>query len=124
MHDVTTKPHARTDEANNRWSEFDRTGSAQHYYYLSSALGYSNSLVSSVNIDLDAYDTDSAIYAWDTEKVPQAIMTCHNCSSGALITTKWKSFGNATANQPKKTHIAAHYDCVLEFSGQAAQVHS
>ena len=77
-----------------------------------------------MNIDLDAYDTDSAIFAWDTEKVPMATMTGHNCSSGALITASWKNFGTATAKRPKKSHVVAHYDCVLELSGQAAQVHS
>ena len=73
-----------------RWSDFDRTGSAQHYYYLLQALGYANSLVSSANIGLGAYKSNSAIYAWDVEKVPQAIMSGYNTSGGQSITTSWK----------------------------------
>ena len=63
-----------------RWSDFDRTGSAQHYYYLLQALGYASSLVSSAHIGLGAYKSSSAIYAWDVEKVPQAIMSGYNTS--------------------------------------------
>ena len=107
-----------------RWSDFDRTGSAQHYYYLLQALGYANSLVSSANIGLGAYKSNSAIYAWDVEKVPQAIMSGYNTSGGQSITASWKKFGSATANRAKKTFFVAHHDAVLELSATSAQVHS
>ena len=107
-----------------RWSDFDRTGSAQHYYYLLQALGYANSLVSSANIGLGAYKSNSAIYAWDVEKVPQAIMSGYNTSGGQSITTSWKGYGTETANRPKKTFLVAHHDAVLELSATSAQVHS
>ena len=107
-----------------RWSECQRTGSALHSYYLLSALGYSNSLVSSMNIDLYAYNTDCAMFSWDTERCPQAIMTSHNCASGALITACLKTLGTATTNRPTQSYVSAHYDCVFELSGQSAQVHT
>ena len=107
-----------------RWSEFDRTGSAQHYYYLLQALGYANSLVSSANISLAAYKNNSFIAATDVEKVPQAAMSGHNTSGGQQITASWKRFGTATTNRPKKTFFVAHYDAVLELSSTSAQVHS
>ena len=107
-----------------RWSDFDRTGSAQHYYYLLQALGYANSLVYSADIDLSRYKSTTAIYAWDVEKVPQAIMSGYNTSGGQSITTSWKKFGSATANRAKKTFFVAHHDCVLELSATSAQVHS
>ena len=80
-----------------RWSEFDRTGRGQHYSYLLQALGYSNSLVSCVNINLAAYNDNSFIAAWDTEKAPQAVMSGYNTSGGQNITASWKKFGTATA---------------------------
>jgi len=107
-----------------RWSEFDRTGSAQHYYYLLQALGYANSLVSSANISLAAYKNTSFIAATDVEKVPQAAMSGHNTSGGQQITASWKRFGTATVNRPKRTFFVAHYDAVLELSSTSAQVHS
>ena len=76
-----------------RWSDFDRTGSAQHYYYLLQALGYANSLVSSADINLSKYNSTTAIYAWDVEKVPQAILSGYNTSGGQSITTSWTKFG-------------------------------
>ena len=107
-----------------RWSDFDRTGSAQHYYYLLQALGYANSLVSSANIDLGRYKSTSFIASWDVEKVPQAIMSGYNTSGGQSITTSWKKFGSTTANRAKKTFFVAHHDAVLELSATSAQVHS
>ena len=107
-----------------RWSDFDRTGSAQHYYYLLQALGYANSLVSSADINLSRYNSTTAIYAWDVEKVPQAIMSGYNTSGGQSITTSWKGFGTETANRAKKTFFVAHHDAVLELSATSAQVHS
>ena len=107
-----------------RWSDFDRTGSAQHYYYLLGGLGYSNSLVSSANISLGAYKSTSAIYCWDCEKVPQATMSGYNTSGGQSITASWKKMGTETANRAKKTFFVAHYDAVLELSSTSAQVHS
>ena len=73
-----------------RWSEFDRSGSAQHYCYLLQALGYANSLVSSVNISMMAYRNNSAIYAWDVEKVPQAALSGYSTGGGQQITASWK----------------------------------
>ena len=107
-----------------RWSDIDRTGSAQHYYYLLQGLGYANSLVSSANISLQAYKSSSAIYCWDVEKVPQATMTGYNTSGGQSITASWKNMGTETNNRPKKTFFVAHYDAVLELSSTSAQVHS
>ena len=107
-----------------RWSEFDRTGSAQHFCYLLQALGYSNSLVSSANISLAAYRNNSFIAAWDCEAVPQAVMSGYNTGGGAQITASWKNFGNATGNRPIKTFFVAHYDAVLELSSTSAQIHS
>ena len=107
-----------------RWSDFDRTGSAQHYYYLLGGLGYSNSLVSSANISLQAYKSSSAIYCWDCEKVPQATMSGYNTSGGQSITASWKKMGTETGNRPKKTFFVAHYDAVLELSSTSAQVHA
>ena len=74
-----------------RWSEFDRTGSAQHYVYLQQALGYSNSLVSSMNISLAAYHVNNAIFAWDVEKVSMAAMSGYNTGGGQNITASWKT---------------------------------
>ena len=108
---------------NKRWAEFDKTGVAQHYHYLLNALGYSNSLVSSANINVGAYSSDSFIAATDTEKVPQATMSGYNTSGGQQITASWKNMGNATANRCKKTFFCAHYDCVLELASTSAQVH-
>ena len=65
-----------------RWSEFDRRGSAQHYCYVLQALGYANSLVSSVNISLAADKDTNAIYSWDLETVPQSAMSGYNTSGG------------------------------------------
>ena len=107
-----------------RWSEFDRTGSPQHYCYLLQALGYANSLVSSVNISLVSYRNSNAIFAWDLERVPQATMSGYNTSGGQLITASWKGFGNASTNRPKKTFFVAHYDCVLELASTSATVHA
>ena len=107
-----------------RWSDFDRIGSAQHYYYLLQALGYANSMVSSANIGLNAYKSNSAIFAWGVEKVPQAIMSGYNTSGGQTLTTSWKNMGTETANRPKKTVFVSHYDCVLGLSSTSAQVHS
>ena len=107
-----------------RWSDFDRTGSAQHYYYLLGGLGYNNSLVSSANISLQAYKSSSAIYCWDCEKVPQATMSGYNTSGGQSITASWKKMGTETGHRPKKTFFVAHYDAVLELSSTSAQVHS
>ena len=98
------------------------TGSARHYVYMWSTLNYSNSIASSVNIDKSAYAEHSFIAITNVEEGPQATMTGHNCSSGALITASWKNFGNAINNTPKP-HLAAHYDCVLTIPGQSAQVH-
>ena len=126
-------PHAATQQDNfqsvlqigsKRWSEFDRIGSAQHFCYLLQALGYSNSLVSSVNISLAAYRNNSFIASWDLEKVPQAAMSGYNTSSGAMITASWKNLGNATANRPNKTFFVAHYDAVLELSASSSMIHS
>ena len=107
-----------------RWSEFDKIGSAQHYYYLLQALGYANSLVSSANISVAAHQNNSAIYAWDVEKVPQASMSGYNTSDGQNITASWKKFGTSAVNRVKKTFIVAHYDCVLELASTSAQIHS
>ena len=107
-----------------RWSDFDRTGSAQHFYYLLSGLGYNNSLVSSANISLPAYKSSSAIFCWDCEKVPQATMSGYNTSGGQSITASWNKMGTVTANRPKKTFFVAHYDAVLELSSTSAQVHA
>ena len=107
-----------------RWSEFDRTGSGQHFWYLLPALGYANSLVSSVNISLAACRNNSFVAAWDVEKVPQAVMSGYNTSSGATITASWKNLGNATANRPNKTFFVAHYDAVCELSSTSCQIHS
>ena len=105
-----------------RWSEFDLTGSAQHFCYLLQALGYSNSLVSSANISLQAYRNNSFVAAWDLEKVPQAVMSGYNTSGGQTITASWKSFGSATVNRPNKTFFVAHYDAVLELASTSAQI--
>ena len=107
-----------------RWSDFDRTGSAQHYYYLLQALGYANSLVSSANISLGAYKSTSVIYCWDCEKVPQATMTGCKTSGGQSITAPWRNMGTETGHRPKRTFFVAHYDAVLELSSTSAQVHS
>ena len=106
-----------------RWSEFDRTGSAQHFCYLLQASGYFNSLVSSLNISLAAYRADSFIASWDLEKIPQAIMSGYNTSGGQTITASWKNFGNAAGNRPHKSFFVAHYDAVLELASTSAQIH-
>ena len=107
-----------------RWSDFDRIGSAQHYYYLVQSLGYANSLVYYANIGLNAYKSKRAIFAWDVEKAPQASMSGYNTIGGQTLTTSWNNMGTETANRPKKTFFVAHYDCVLELSSTSAQVHS
>ena len=56
-----------------RWSELDRTGSGQHFCYLLQALGYANSLVSSVNISLAAYNDNNLKASWILKK-------CHKLS--------------------------------------------
>ena len=88
------------------------------------ALGYSNSVVSSANISLDAYKSTSFVAATDVERVPQATMSGYNTSGGQQITASWKKFGNATNNRAQKTFICAHHDAVLELSSTSVQVHT
>ena len=53
--------------------------------------------MSSANISLAAYNNNSAIYACDVEKVPQAAMSGYNTSGGAKYYSELEEVRNVSS---------------------------
>jgi len=109
-----------------RWSDFDRTGAAQMWYYLKKTLGTLSSLPHGTTIGHDAYRTDSLIQAWDLEKWSGATATGETVKSGALTTISLKNVGTAgtAATLASRVYVCCHADHILELRDTGARVHN
>ena len=89
------------------------------------ALGTSQSFQGS-SIPRAKYESDQGLWAWDLEKVSQAIGSGFNLSHGQLLTVHMDGVGDAltTDSYAQKVYAALHYDCILELQSTGATVHS
>ena len=107
-----------------RFSTFDRIGTSQHMQRLYEALGTAQSFQGS-SITRAKYELDQGIFAWDLEKVSQAVGSGFNLSHGQLLTVHMDGVGDhLNSSYAQRAYAALHYDCILELSSTGATVHS
>ena len=94
------------------------SGVSQFWYRLLSGLGVLHSASHTLAITRAQYEADHFIWATDTERVPVATGTGHNCSKGELITVSMK---NLAATYQRAT-VVIHHDVILELRDTGADV--
>ena len=98
-----------------RWSDFDRTGPAQLFYYLQQAIGNWNATTHTLNMDFDSYRSTKHIQAYQLEKAPPSDASGENVQSGNLVTLHWKGVGNDTNTSVDKVWTFCHASVALEI---------
>ena len=86
----------------NQWSDFDRQGPAQLYYYLQQAVGNWNATTHTLNLDFASYRSTKHINAYQLENAPPSDASGENVQSGNLITLHFKGVGTDTATSVDK----------------------
>ena len=109
---------------NQRWPQFDITGTKQHLHRLIKATGTWNSTAHAVCIGPAAYGDGSAaanmwVAGYDLEAVPQADSSGIPVQGGGTVQIKLKSVGDAT-----RAYITTHFDAVLELKAMGAIAYS
>ncbi len=112
-----------------RWSDMSTATTAQWMYRLFTALGTLGSAIYPISMSREDFKTKTAVFAWDTEKVPaSASYSGHNCSTGALISVNMKNFGTAPqgtdndTGHARRAYLFCHYDVILSLTDQGANV--
>ena len=112
-----------------RWSDMSTSTTAQWLYRLFTALGTLGSAIYPISMSREDFKTKTAVFAWDTEKVPaSASYSGHNCSTGALISVNMKNFGTAPqgtdndTGHARRAYLFCHYDVILSLTDQGANV--
>lgn len=106
-----------------RYSLFDRKGTSEHLQRLFECLGVSNSF-QPVGINRNGFDSNQAIFAWDTEKLSGAAGSGTNLSHGQLLTVHMAGVGTSVANYPDRAYVALHHDVILELQSTGVSVHT
>ncbi len=109
---------------NQRWPQFDITGTKQHFMRMLQGLGVLKSASHSVNIVAQGYGDGTAISIqfvalYDLEAVPHAEGTGVPVQGGGTVQITLKSMGG-----PTRAYVTTHFDAVLEIRRQGAIAHS
>ena len=99
----------------NRWSDFDRVGPSQLFYYLSQAIGNWNATTHTLNMDYDSYRSTKHIQAYQLEKSGGSDASGENVQSGNLVTLHWKGVGTDTATSVDRVWSFCHHSVALEI---------
>ena len=98
-----------------RWSDFDRTGPAQLYYYLQQAVGNWNATTHTLNLDYDSYRSTKHVSAFQLEKSPPSDASGQNVQSGQMVTLHFKGVGTNDATSPDRIWSFCHASVALEI---------
>jgi hypothetical protein len=109
---------------NQRWPQFNITGTKEHLHRLTQAAGIWNSTAHSLSIGSAAYGDGAAAstmfqFAYDLEAVPHAQKTGTPVQGGGQVQIFLKNVGDAT-----RAYVTCHHDCVLEIKSQGAIAYS
>ncbi len=98
-----------------RWSDFDRVGPSQLFYYLSQAIGSWNATTFTLNMDYDSYRSTKHIQAYQLEKAATSAASGENVQSGNLCTLHWKGVGTDAATSVDRVWSFCHHSVALEI---------
>ena len=114
---------------NQRWPQFNITGTKQHFHRLMQALGVWKSASHAVCISAVGYGgippgTNSAnanqwVAGYDMEAVPHSEGSGIAVQGGGTVQITLKNVG-----APTRAYITTHYDAVLEIKSQGAIAYS
>ena len=109
---------------NQRFPQFNVTGTKQHLHRLIQATGTWNSTAHAVCIGSAAYGDGAAVStmfqaAFDVESVPHASGSGIPVQGGGQVQIFLKNVGDAT-----RAYVTCHHDCVLEIKSQGAIAYS
>ncbi len=106
-----------------RWPEFDVTGTREAYWRLLMALGVFRSLPHDVNAQLQDFETECYVQAYDIEKVPMAMSTGENLQAGQDIQIHTRNFGGADQDTTaRRAWVALHYEQIVEIKASGVHV--
>ena len=81
-------------------------------------LGVVHSASHNIYIARATYENGSLIWMTDTEKVPVATGTGHNCAKGELITVSRKGLSNTH----QRALVCCHHDAIVEIRDSGCDV--
>jgi hypothetical protein len=87
------------------------SGLSQFWYRLLTGLGVFHSASHTLDITRAQYENGSFIWCTDTELLPVATGTGHNCAKGELITVSMRNL----ANTHQRASVILHHDVVVEI---------
>ena len=70
------------------------------------------------------FESNQAIFAWDTENLSGADGSGTNLSHGQLLTIRMSGCGSSEANVPDRAYVALHHDVILELQSTGISVHT
>ena len=110
---------------NQRWPQFNITGTKQHFHRMMQGLGVWNSASHSVCISADGYEGTAAAEAtqflalYDLETTPHAEASGTPVQGGGQVQITLKNVG-----VPTRAYVTTHFDAVLEIRSQGAIAYS